>query len=106
MLATVDIEKFRRFKLAGDLYLWSCFAKQCELTIIGTGLGSFCFHSGQLSEDQNAYWKEANTFLEAFSVKTWIQTILQLPLQYLPRRLKKIVAGEKLLLWKKGNGWK
>jgi glycosyltransferase involved in cell wall biosynthesis len=106
MLASVDIEKFRSFKLAGDLYLWFCFAKQSELMTAGAALGSFCFHHGQLSEDADAYWKEANTFLEPFSVRTWIKTMLQMPLQYLPRRLKKIVAGEKLLLWKKGSGWK
>lgn len=106
MLSSADMEKFRSFRLAGDLYLWCCFAKRSELITIGTGLGSFCFHDGQLSENQEAYWKEADTFLEAFTVWTRIKAILQMPLQYMPRRLKKMVAGEKLLLWKKGSGWK
>jgi glycosyltransferase involved in cell wall biosynthesis len=105
MLETVDIEKFRSFKLAGDLYLWYCFAKKSRLTVAAAGLGSFCFHEGQLSEDKDFYWEEADTFLEPFSIRTRIKTMLQKPLQYLPRQLKKRIAGEKLLIWKKGAGW-
>lgn len=106
LLSSVNIEKFRSFKLAGDLFLWTCFAKENQLKVIGAGLGSFCIHDGQLSEDQKSYWLEAKTFLKPMTLGSYAKTIFQLPLQYLPRRLKKIIAGKNMLLWKKGVGWK
>ena len=105
MLSEVDFSKFRSFDLSGDLYLWYCFSKKSQPTVVSAGLGSFCVHDGQLSEDSDSYWKEASTFLESHSVLSWVKMIIQFPLQYLPRRFKKIIAGNKLLLWKKGSGW-
>lgn len=105
LLAYVDIEKFRGFKLAGDLYLWNCFSRNSELTVVCAGFGSFCIHEGQLSQDQEAYWHEAELFTEPFSIFTWIESLLQRPLQYLPRTLKKKIAGQYFIMWKKGKGW-
>lgn len=105
ILSSVDMARFGNFKLAGDLYLWSCFAKQERLTVVCAALGSFCIHEGQLSENHALYRQEASTFLEPLTLTAWIKTKLQLPLQYLPRRLKKAVAGRNMLVWEKGRGW-
>lgn len=105
MLDCVDIEKFREFKLAGDLYLWACFAKQNRLTLVCAGLGSFCIQEGQLSEDRGAYWQEADTFLDRVTVASWIKILLRMPLKNVPIRIKKRVAGNAMLTWVKGKGW-
>lgn len=105
LLASVDLERFRRFKLAGDLYLWYCFAAQNRLMVVSGGLGSFCIHEGQLSENLALYRQEARTFLEPITLLAWIKAKLQRLLQYFPLRLKKAVAGKNLLLWKKAQGW-
>lgn len=105
LLSYVDFEKFREYKLAGDLYFWNCLSRKTELTVIYAGLGSFCIHEGQLSQEIEAYWHEAESFLEPFSISKWMKSIIQRPLQYLPGSLKKKVAGPHFLMWKKGKGW-
>jgi glycosyltransferase involved in cell wall biosynthesis len=105
MLEGVDTDRFRTFRLAGDLFLWTCFAKKERLTLVSAGFGSFCIHEGQLSEDRKAYWKEARTFLEARSVFSWVVMLLQKPLKFAPTRIKKMLAGDAMLTWRKGGGW-
>ena len=105
MLNGVNMDRFREFKLAGDLYLWSCFAKHDRLTLVCAGLGSFCIQEGQLSEDKQAYWKEADTFLERTTFAARIKILLRKPLKYAPIRVKKMAAGDDMLTWVKGKGW-
>lgn len=105
LLEGVDIEKFRSLKLAGDLYLWSSFARRDRLLLVCAGLGSFCIHDGQLSEAKLAYWQEASTFLERISFSSWLKIILRMPLKNAPIRVKKWAAGDAILTWEKGKGW-
>ena len=105
LLDGVDIGKFKSFKLAGDLYLWSCFARRSKLTLVCAGLGSFCIHEGQLSEDKRAYRREADTFLERTTLAAWIRILLRMPLNHAPIRIKKWLAGDAMLTWEKGKGW-
>jgi len=101
LMSTVDLEKFRSFKLAGDLFLWNCFAVRDSLVVVCAGLGSFCIHEGQLSENLALYWIEASTFLKPMTLLVRIKTGLQQVAQYLPMRLKKAVAGNNFLRWQK-----
>jgi glycosyltransferase involved in cell wall biosynthesis len=105
MLNNVRMERFRKFRLAGDLYLWTCFAKQDRVTLVCAGLGSFCIQEGQLSEDKKAYWREADTFLERISFVSWMKILLRMPLKNASIRVKKMVAGGAMLTWVKGKGW-
>jgi glycosyltransferase involved in cell wall biosynthesis len=105
MLEVVDMKKFRGYRLAGDLYLWSCFAGRDRLVLACAGLGSFCIHEGQLSEDKQAYWQEAETFLKRTTLAAWIKIMLRMPLKYAPIRIKKWAAGDVMLTWVKGGGW-
>lgn len=105
MLNGVSMERFKGFKLAGDLYLWSCFAKHDRLKLVCAGLGSFCIHDGQLSEDMASYWKEADTFLDRITFASWIKILLRKPFKYAPIRIKKMMAGDAMLTWVKGKGW-
>ncbi len=75
------------------------------LTLVCAGLGSFCFQEGQLSEDKDAYWKEADTFLDRITFALRIKMLLRFPLSYAPLRFKKMVAGDAMLTWVKGKGW-
>ena len=58
LLQTVNFKQFKSYKYAGDDYLWSCFAKKYELDIVMSVLSGFRKHSGQLSENANAYKDE------------------------------------------------
>ena len=63
LLKTVDFVKLRQCKYAGDYYLWNCFAKKYNLDIIMSVLSGFRKHSGQLSENANAYYEEMQSIV-------------------------------------------
>lgn len=54
----LDYDKLSLFEYAGDYYLWSCFAKECDLKIVEAYLGGFRIEKGQLSENRKAYLRE------------------------------------------------
>ena len=64
LLQSVDLDFLRKLKLAGDYYLWWSFSKQSKLQIVSSPLGVFKKHTGQLSEGQDRYFSEINTFAE------------------------------------------
>jgi glycosyltransferase involved in cell wall biosynthesis len=61
---TVDLEALARLRLAGDHYLWCCFARRAELRLVQSCLGAFTYHRGQLSEDRAGYRREVASFTE------------------------------------------
>ena len=62
LLKTVDLDRFRSLKLAGDYYLWKCFSIQEELSIASCLFAGFRKQAGQLSEAKEAYMKELRSF--------------------------------------------
>jgi glycosyltransferase involved in cell wall biosynthesis len=60
----VDWERFASFRLAGDYYLWSRFARRADLRVVQSFLGGFTYHEGQLSEAREAYHREVASFAE------------------------------------------
>jgi glycosyltransferase involved in cell wall biosynthesis len=49
--AHVDFDRLRRFKYAGDYYLWHTFARFARLQIVQAHLGGFRVHRGQQSAE-------------------------------------------------------
>jgi hypothetical protein len=74
----IDLEKLKSFKLAGDYFLWTEFAKHTDLHSIMSPLGAFQIHGGQLSERRAEYYDEVKrcirppTMREKFT--TWWET--------------------------------
>lgn len=70
---TIDLEKLKKFKLAGDYYLWFTFSEKYKLNIIQTHLGGFKIHKGQLStsilKDGSTYYAEVKTFIQKLKFK-------------------------------------
>lgn len=60
---SIDLEKLKSFKLAGDYYLWFSFSNQTSLEVVKTPLGIFKKHEGQLSESLKKYWDEVDAFV-------------------------------------------
>lgn len=54
----VDPDRLAAFSYAGDYFLWSCFAKECDLKIVEAYLGGFRIEKGQLSENREVYLQE------------------------------------------------
>lgn len=61
LLEAVDLEALKRFRLGGDYFLWTQLAGRAELHTVLSFLGAFRVHRGQLSEEFEAYRKEAKT---------------------------------------------
>ena len=59
--AKIDLNRLRRFRLAGDYFLWTQFAESSELHSVMTLLGGFLIHPGQLSEHVAAYAQEISS---------------------------------------------
>jgi glycosyltransferase involved in cell wall biosynthesis len=59
LLEAVDLEALARCRLAGDYYLWTCFAQRADLRTVQSYLGGFTYHAGQQSEAIDAYNAEA-----------------------------------------------
>jgi glycosyltransferase involved in cell wall biosynthesis len=58
LVSLVDLKRLATFRLAGDSYLWSCFARESEPIIVQAHLGGFTHHDDQLSADLQGYHDE------------------------------------------------
>jgi glycosyltransferase involved in cell wall biosynthesis len=63
--ACVDFQFLRKLHLAGDAYLWKCFASVSELCIVRGHIGGYRVHRGQLSERLSEYREELRSFSRA-----------------------------------------
>src|SRR3989442_317543 len=63
--ACVDFQFLQKLRLAGDAYLWKCFASVSELCIVRGHIGGYRVHRGQLSERLSEYREELRSFSRA-----------------------------------------
>jgi glycosyltransferase involved in cell wall biosynthesis len=61
LMSVVDLERLAEFRLAGDSYLWTCFAREADPVTVESYLGGWTHHRGQLSSDTEAYRRELRT---------------------------------------------
>jgi glycosyltransferase involved in cell wall biosynthesis len=87
LVETLDFDALARCRLAGDYYLWTCFAGQADLRVVQSYLGGFAYHPGQQSQAIDAYNREARALacrpgaadlaLAAFDGAAWLLPILK-----------------------------
>ena len=61
LMRYVDMDKFRKLRLAGDYYLWKCFSTHAKLDIVSCIFSGFSKRKGQLSEALDDYRGELGT---------------------------------------------
>ncbi|MDC0738756.1 glycosyltransferase [Cognatishimia sp. SS12] len=65
----IDLERLAACRLAGDFFLWKCFAKQHELHVVSSILSGFTSEEGQLSgQIPGGYRKELKSLRDRPSV--------------------------------------
>lgn len=69
----VDWDRFRSLQLAGDYYLWTCFAQSETLYSCDGHIGGYRIHENSLSR---LFYKEYKQEIISFTNKTIIGTIL------------------------------
>lgn len=89
LMKHIDMDRFRRFKLAGDYYLWFCFSEVNELHLITSYLGGWRRREGQLSSNLTAYYRES----ESIEVK---KTAMDYIRYFYQRILYKLLRGSKI----------
>jgi glycosyltransferase involved in cell wall biosynthesis len=84
----IDWSSLRKYRYAGDSYLWWTFAAETEPVIIQALLGGFRYHGGHLGVSKEAYAQEINRFAGPLSLKTRIQIPTNLLMWEQPARIK------------------
>jgi glycosyltransferase involved in cell wall biosynthesis len=65
LLDSVEFERLKRFRYAGDAYLWNCFAASCPLFVVSAILSGYRLHSENLAiTSGNSYANEMNSISE------------------------------------------
>ena len=85
----LDYDRLAAYRYAGDYYLWSCFAQECDLHIVEAYLGGFRIEEGQLSEDREAYMQEMMSLTAKPHLFQYILAAFDRVMWYAPVELKK-----------------
>ncbi len=89
LMERVDFGQLSRLRLAGDYYLWRCFAESADLHIVSAHLGGFRLHAGQLSENQAEYLREMQSLASAPGAVDFALMLCDKILWYAPPLAKK-----------------
>ena len=104
LMEHVDLDRLARLRLAGDYYLWRCFAEAADLHVVSAYLGGFRFHAGQLSENMRAYVEEMATMAEAAGLPDFLLVACDKVLWYAPPLVKKMLNRDAMHLFDLRSG--
>lgn len=88
LMDEVDLAELRTFRLAGDHYLWSRFARRTEPLVAEALLGGFRAHGGQLSERTDEYRAEVARASRVPGMADRLLAAFDRPLWYAPPAVK------------------
>lgn len=92
--ALVDFERLSQFRLAGDYFLWTQFAKAHRPRIVGAHLGGFKIHPGQLTGVRTPYQLEFDAIAGRPSLWQWMLAGLDWPIwKVAPIGVKRRLSG-------------
>ena len=85
----IDFDSLAAYRYAGDYYLWSQFAKECDLQIVEAYLGGFRIEKGQLSGNREAYLQEMMSLMAKPHLLQHILAAFDRVMWYAPVEFKK-----------------
>ena len=85
----IDFDSLAAYRYAGDYYLWSQFAKECDLQIVEAYLGGFRIEKGQLSANREAYLREMMSLTAKPHLLQYILAAFDRVMWYAPVEFKK-----------------
>jgi glycosyltransferase involved in cell wall biosynthesis len=97
--ASVDFAVLGQLRLAGDSYLWKCFASMAQPCIVTGHIGGFRVHPGQLSERTKAYRDELRAFCRAPSMADRLQCLVDRLFWAAPQRLRARASRARLIFY-------
>lgn len=102
---SIDLDRLKSMKLAGDYYLWYCFSKKTSLEVIKTPLGIFKIHEGQLSECLSEYWNEVEKFTVKKNLLSVVEVCYEAFFWLLDSRVRDIFVKNVWCFDSKTNAW-
>lgn len=96
LMSTIDLDTFRRFKLAGDFYLWHEFARRSEPYVASIALGGFRYHGDHLSADRAGYRAELDEIAGRLNLSDRIAIQMERLLWHTPHRLRGGLLGPEI----------
>jgi len=105
LLDLVDYGYLKKMKLAGDYYLWYCFAKSTDLNIVNSYLGGFKYHANQLSSSIEKYNGEKLLFVESPRLYHFPVIMLEAVFWFLPVRLKILFSKKYFIYSRERQMW-
>jgi glycosyltransferase involved in cell wall biosynthesis len=103
MTSSADLDVLATYRLAGDHYLWNCFATIAEPTIVKALLGGFSQHDDHLSDDQAGYRAEVARHASSVGARRLPLALIDGLLWRSPDRVKKLLNREHLLMYDQAN---
>ena len=103
LLNDLDFNLLRKYKFAGDFYLWYTFSKRTDLYIAQSGIGGFRGRPGQISQQQKEYLKE---FISIAEKKVFVDVILAYiykVVTYFTPNLVKRILNKKIIYYDAGQ---
>jgi glycosyltransferase involved in cell wall biosynthesis len=107
LMERVDLDDLRRFRLAGDYFLWMSFAEAAELYVVGAILGGFRTHGGHLSSALPEYREEVRSLCRSPKPTECMRALADMGLWHAPDRVKKRFNRRQLLRYDhEYNDWR
>lgn len=102
----LDLSQLATYRLAGDHYMWSEFARTDDLTIAATFLGGFTYHGDHLSADMTGYRKEMQRHAPQPTIGAKAMAHLERQVWRAPDRVKKLLNPHHLVRFDRAtNRW-
>ncbi len=103
LLDHLDYDRLRRFRYAGDYYLWHTFSHQADLFVVKSALGGFRYRPNQLSSQKNNYMEEFKSIAKEQSF--FDKLILYVHRKRIRRMSERKKYRMKKLIYYNGNRW-
>lgn len=99
----IDFLELKKFRYAGDYYLWHTFSNYADIFTVETLLGGFKIHDGQLSEAIQDYQNEVYRISSKLNVYDVIRIILNCLGWAVSNRIKKKLGKDKIISYNHKN---
>jgi hypothetical protein len=106
LLHTLNLDRLRGYRFAGDFYLWYTFSKHAKLDIVQSCLAGFRLCDGQLSGQREKYDRELSAIADK---RRWLDR----PLGHLGKGISFLMPAEiksmlnaQIIRYRKTGWWK
>jgi glycosyltransferase involved in cell wall biosynthesis len=76
LISTLDLDRLKKFKYAGDYFIWFSFAKNYALHVVSAILSGFRRHENNTSLDIDRYYEEMFSFIDETELNEYEEQLI------------------------------